>query len=320
MSAPRTPTPERDDRWLYFRDAHDLPPADYVIPGMRAGTVGMLVGPGGMGKSMLALAIAAGVALGSPIGQGNDEPLFPAPKRGTAAIAFGEDPAEIIRERQEAFVRGLSPQQVAALDADEGLRVMSMIARDMRIIDTSVRPFAAGPWQAELREIAQGRRLVILDSLAFLHDADENDNPAMTLLMRTLSGIAHDTHCALLVLHHSAKASSDGRDDAARARGASALTNGVRVQYDLRGPTKDEAAALGIDESRRWWWCRFATVKVNYCEPLEPAWLTRSGPGGLLQRVGLPTPGETRTQRKGARRSTAQTNATSSSGGYWEDA
>ncbi|WP_432759877.1 AAA family ATPase, partial [Escherichia coli] len=40
------------------------PPLDYVLPNMVAGTVGALVSPGGAGKSMLALQLAAQIAGG----------------------------------------------------------------------------------------------------------------------------------------------------------------------------------------------------------------------------------------------------------------
>lgn len=40
------------------------PPIDYVLPNMVAGTVGALVSPGGAGKSMLALQLAAQIAGG----------------------------------------------------------------------------------------------------------------------------------------------------------------------------------------------------------------------------------------------------------------
>lgn len=39
------------------------PPLDYVLPNMVAGTVGALVSPGGAGKSMLALQLAAQIAV-----------------------------------------------------------------------------------------------------------------------------------------------------------------------------------------------------------------------------------------------------------------
>ena len=40
------------------------PPIDYVLPNMVAGTVGAIVSPGGVGKSMLALQLAAQIAGG----------------------------------------------------------------------------------------------------------------------------------------------------------------------------------------------------------------------------------------------------------------
>src|SRR5574344_1934024 len=40
------------------------PPTDYVLPNMVAGTVGALVSPGGAGKSMLVLQLAAQIAGG----------------------------------------------------------------------------------------------------------------------------------------------------------------------------------------------------------------------------------------------------------------
>ncbi|MGH9065337.1 MAG: AAA family ATPase [Acidimicrobiales bacterium] len=41
-------------------------PYDYVLPGPPAQKAGLLVGPGGSGKSRLMLAWAIGVALGTP--------------------------------------------------------------------------------------------------------------------------------------------------------------------------------------------------------------------------------------------------------------
>jgi len=307
-----TPSDRDQINWLRFADAHDLPPLDFVLPGLLAGTVGMVVGPGGVGKSMLALAIGAGVALGAPVAVGHAGALFDAPKRGSVVIAFGEDPAPVIRLRQEAFRTGLAPAEVAELDAADGLAIASFHGCDMRVLDTTVRPFELGPWFSNLYTIAQGRRLAIVDPLAFLFGGDENDNSAMTRLMQMLSMVAHETGCAILVLHHTRKPGAVDKDDWSSARGASSITTAVRVQYNLRGPSDAEADELSIPVDRRWWWCRFATVKVNYCAPREPVWLSRSGPGGLLQRTDpAATPSERRARRKPAR---------AGSDSYWEDA
>lgn len=271
---------------LLFRDAHDLPPLDFVLPGLLRGTVGMLVGPGGIGKSMLALAIGAAVAGRWPVAAGSGGALFDTPTQGAVAIAFGEDPALVIQHRQEAFISGLTAEQTAALDAASGLDVRSTLGVDMRLVDTSCKPYAPGPWVDELRQLCTGRRLVIVDCLSLLHDADENDNSAMAAVMRALTRVASETGCAILVLHHVGKGAGDGRADADRSRGASSITTSVRVQYDLRGPTDKEAKELGIHGENRWRWCKFATVKINYAAPIPPVWLQR-GSGGLPVRADL---------------------------------
>lgn len=306
-------TTEDGIEWLRWCDAHDLPPLDFVLPGLLAGTVGMCVGPGGIGKSMLAMAIGAGVSLGEPIAGGPaGAALFDAPKRGAVAIVFGEDPKPIVQHRQDAFLKGLRHEQAAALDGTEGLGIVSWHGRDMRVLDTTVRPYADGPWLGKLREIAVGKRLVIVDPLGFLHAGDESDNGAMTLLMQILSRVARETGAAILVLHHVRKPGGDDRDDWSRARGASSLTTSVRVQYDMRGLTEAEAQAFGVPEDQRWWWCRFATVKINYDRPRAPVWLQRGGEGGMLQCA---DPHATPSERSAARR----TVAAPPMAGEWED-
>lgn len=70
------------------------PPLDYVLPNMVAGTVGALVSPGGAGKSMLALQLAAQIRPGDlparrrPAHRHSSPPARPwgAPqRRGTAS-------------------------------------------------------------------------------------------------------------------------------------------------------------------------------------------------------------------------------------------
>lgn len=53
------------------------PPLDYVLPNMVAGTVGALVSPGGAGKSMLALQLAAQIAGGPDLLEVGELPTGP---------------------------------------------------------------------------------------------------------------------------------------------------------------------------------------------------------------------------------------------------
>uniref|UniRef100_UPI0040460506 AAA family ATPase n=1 Tax=Providencia xihuensis TaxID=3342830 RepID=UPI0040460506 len=49
---------------IMFAFTNEPPSFDYVLPNMVAGTVGAIVAPGGVGKSMLALQLAVQIAGG----------------------------------------------------------------------------------------------------------------------------------------------------------------------------------------------------------------------------------------------------------------
>lgn len=291
MTAPTQQSPR-----ILLADCTDPPPPDFVLPGLLAGTVGLVVGQGAIGKSLLALQIGIGVALGQPIARGPAGDLFAAPRRGAVAIAFGEDPIDEIMRRASRARKGMSADDIALADSPDGLYLYSTCGEDMRVAQRDGRGMAQGPWLPRLREIATGKRLVILDPLAFLHDLEENDNGCMTYVMREIARVADATGAGILVLHHVGKVSADGTgDDWTRARGASALTTAARVQFDLRAPTTGEAVQLGIADDMRGYWLRVAVAKANYAPPTAPVFLSRSGEGGLLKRADpTPSPSEKR--------------------------
>lgn len=291
---------------IYFRDCRAVPDADYVLPGLLRGTVGMLVGAGAVGKSYMALQIGAGVALGQAIGSGPAGDLIAAPTPGGVAIAYGEDPTDEVRRRIHRLMRALAPAEIARLDADtdDGLTIMSTVAEDMRVVQRCSGGYAAGPWLPRLRELVAGKRLLILDPLVYLHDCEENDSGAMGHVMRSIAQVAAAAHTAVLILHHTGKGAGDTADEWQRARGSSALTTAVRVQYDLRGLRESEAAEWGLDDVQRRHWVRYATTKSNYGPPVAPAWARRDSQTGLLACTDPePTPTERRAVTK--RRRTA---------------
>lgn len=86
------------------------PPLDYVLPNMVAGTVGALVSPGGAGKSMLALQLAAQIAGGPDLLEVGELPT------GPVIYLPAEDPPTAIHR----LYKDLMPQQYG--DAVEILR------------------------------------------------------------------------------------------------------------------------------------------------------------------------------------------------------
>lgn len=256
--------------------AVERPNLDFVLPGLLAGSVGMIAGNGAVGKSFLALHIAQAIATGKPVAGG----IWPAPSTGNVLVIAGEDSPAIIQERLHWIRQGMSPEDMAAFDEKADIR--SGVGEDMRILVKTGEP---GPLLPLLEEAAVGQRLVILDPLAFLHDADEQDNGAMTRLMQLCQGVCKRTGTTILLLHHFSKAGHQaGGEDWSAARGASSLTTAVRWQVNLTPPTKQDKEDFGIDDSMAGYWVKLATVKVNYGERGGETWLHRAK-GGVLEHV-----------------------------------
>lgn len=234
---------------------------DYVLPGLVAGTVGALISPGGAGKSALALQIAAQVA-GGPDLLGLGEI-----KNGSAAYLPGEDPELIIEHRLFALLEHCSPEHRQNL-ADH-LLVEPLEQHDVDILDDR--------WLDALMRVAEGKRLLILDTLRMAHSGEENDGGEMKKVVARLRMIGAQTGCTVLFLHHTNKASafagSGGEQQA--SRGSSVLVDNVRWQGYLRTMTAEEAEKHSVDEDRRGFFTEFGASKQNYGRPVAPRWLRK---------------------------------------------
>lgn len=269
-------------RRVLLADASEKPTCDFVVPGLLRGTVGLIVGQGGIGKSFLALQIAIGVALGRAIGQGPGGEIFVTPKKGATACIFGEDPPEILQERLYGIRQDLCPDDITA--ADKSVEFVSAIGEDLRIIQKGRNgQLLPGPFASHLKDLAVGKRLVVLDPLVqLITGCNENDNGEMTYFMRTLAAIAEQTSSAIVVLHHVGK-TREGAGEWEQSRGASAFTTNARLQLNLRPPNTRECADLGITDADCGAWVRISEVKANYNSKLRaPIWARRAE-NGLLQ-------------------------------------
>lgn len=262
-------------------DASTRPSLDFVLPGLLAGSVGMIVGQGAVGKSFLALQIGLAVASGRPVASG----LWPSPTPGPVTLIFGEDQPVLLQERLHWLRQHECLDAGQCCDIDERLDIRSGFGHDMRVLKKSRDGLEPGPFLDVVREAAKSQRLVILDPLAFLHDGDENDNGAATRLMQTLQAVCRDTSATIILLHHVGKGSAggdDGRESWTAARGASALTTACRWQVNLTPPNPRQMKDYGIDDAMRGFWVQVAVVKANYGEPAESGWLHRLK-GGVMK-------------------------------------
>jgi len=247
-------------------------PIDYVLPNLAAGTVGAIVSPGGIGKSMLALQLALQITCSVDLLDFGEYPT------GLVAYLPVEDSVTIIRHRLHALGKHLSARQQQLVA--EKLLIEPLVGKCPNI-------FLPG-WNDLINEISKGRRLIILDTLRRFHQEDENNSGAMSKVLGKLEGIAADTGCSIIFLHHSNKsAATMGVGDIQQAsRGSSVLVDNIRWQSYLAGMTAQEAKTYGISDAVRGQFVRFGINKANYGERPPDRWLQRHE-GGVLRITAL---------------------------------
>jgi regulatory protein RepA len=242
------------------------PPFDFILPAFLLGTVGLMIGPGGSGKSMLALQLAHSVATGQ---SGLGIECGPTPAR--VVILNGEDPAQVIHHRAHAIGTRLSASE--RIEADENLKIYECVGSIKNIFDEEFL-------QATIKKCTDAR-LVIIDTLRRFHAGEENDNGQMSALIGRLEMIAKQTGAAVLAIHHVGKQSNDPKAPAQSGRGASALTDNSRFVGSVRKMTAEEGKTLGVAEADVHKYLGYEVSKQNYSAQPVPIWLRR-GEGGVL--------------------------------------
>ncbi|MEH6498706.1 MAG: helicase RepA family protein [Pseudoalteromonas distincta] len=251
----------------------ESPPAfDYVLPNMVAGTVGALVSPGGAGKSMLILQLAAQIAGGPDLLEIGVLP------NGKVIYLPAEDPPAAIHHRLHALGAHLTAEQRRVVA--DGLLIEPLIGKCPNIMTHD--------WFDGLMRAAEGRRLMVLDTLRRFHVDEENASGPMAQIIGRMEAIAAVTGCSIVFLHHASKgAAVAGNGDQQQAsRGSSVLVDNIRWQSYLAGMTQTESVEWGVDASQRGRFVRFGVSKANYGEPFQECWLQRHE-GGVLKVAAL---------------------------------
>jgi regulatory protein RepA len=261
------------------------PPLDHVLPGLLAKTVGLLVGPGAVSKTMLSLQLGIAMATGTPVLEGLlGDTAASGPQR--VVLVLAEETAEVVWHRLHA----IAAVQLAESDIDPA-HSMALLEKNLvihalggkgqvNLLGEGLMPTESGE---QLRTAAAGARLVILDPLRDFHDADENDSAAMKALARHIASYAASTGAAWLLVHHSSRASAingfGGTADA--GRGSTALTNAVRWQMNLSRPTREQAKQLKLGADQLHDAVLLDIPKANYVQSL-PTRVVKRGPHGVL--------------------------------------
>lgn len=254
-----------------------MPPLDFVLPGLLPGTFGLVVAPGATGKSQLALDVAASLSLGRTVAGG----LFPANRPGKVVFLAGEESDRLLAERIRSLLQ-LDEQGDPRLH--DNLILLPMAGESCTLLADG-RPTSL---YDELRTIAQGARLVIIDPLRRMHGGDENNSSDMTRFVVAMEQLAKATGAAVVGLHHANRASTADTSSQNAARGSSALVDGARWQLNLSRMDEKTAEQHMISETERPQYVALDFAKTNYLPPRSRCWLRR-GSGGRFSLVQLPT-------------------------------
>lgn len=261
-------------------------PRDFVISGLKAGSVGAIIAPGGSGKSFLSIELAIAIITNTPFANG----VFDVPEsKGKVAMVFAEDDLSEIQFRQALILDNLfyiSSNKISKQDCEkeisENLEYYSADEYSPYLLKKTYQTIETTEWVDWIKTIANGKRLLILDPLSSFFGLDENDSIAVNKLIVTLRKIARETNCAILLVHHTNKSSTlneQGHLQGA-SRGSSALVDGLRWMINLCAATDDILAKHKISAENKDDYKCLSVSKTNYGKKTEPVLLVNMG--GIL--------------------------------------
>ena len=218
---------ERKSRFFSAASLHDkpVPERHWLVRGLiPSGTVTLLSGDGGTGKSLIALQLAAAVALGKQwLGRGVSS--------GQALFLSAEDDEDELHRRlwdvaqsegvefidlDRLTVRSLAGENalLTAVDPRSGVQAASELLRELDAFMTDLAP-----------------AVLILDTLADLFPGNENDRAQARQFIGLLRGLAMRHDCAVVLLAHP---SLSGIQSGTGMSGSTGWNNSVRSRLYLR--------------------------------------------------------------------------------------
>ncbi|HTQ76532.1 MAG TPA: AAA family ATPase [Burkholderiales bacterium] len=262
-----------------------LPPLDFCLPNLLAGSVGTVAAEPGIGKTSLLMQLGAAVAAGVPVAGG----AFPAPaSTGKVVFLAAEDPPLMLDRRAHFLAKSLDTAGGGVREVlERNFALYSVVGHAPMLVHE--RGVSRGAWD-ELSRAAAGARLVILDPLRAFHWCEDSDYRNLTLLYRILMDIAAARGCTILFSHHLVGPSYALRGEARdSAHGLDAFINPTRWVLNMLPMSEEEARAHSVERATMRQYVRVTVPKSNYGPPLASVWLRRSIEfEGMFERADLP--------------------------------
>lgn len=221
-------------------------PREWLVHGLiPQKTVTLFGGDGGTGKSLLALQLAVAVATGGGwIGRGVGE--------GRVIYMSAEDDDDELHRRVDDILRA----ERRDYDDLTGLTLRSLAGEDALLaLEGQVQLIQSELFkELDRRAADESPALIVIDTLADVYPANENDRAKVRQFIGILRSLAIKRGCAVLLLGHP---SLTGISSGTGASGSTAWNNSVRSRLYLSRIMDDGFEA---DPDRR----VMTTMKANY--------------------------------------------------------
>lgn len=221
-------------------------PREWLVPDLvPQNTVTLFSGDGGTGKSLLSLQLAVAVSTGRQwIGKAVSE--------GSVIYMSAEDDDNELHRRLDDILRA----ERRTYDDLKGLTLRSLAGEDALLAVESQVSLIAWELFKELDQRAadEAPTLIVIDTLADVYPANENDRAKVRQFIGILRGLAIKRQCAVLLLGHP---SLTGLSSGSGSSGSTAWNNSVRSRLYLSRITDNGFEA---NPDRR----VMTTMKANY--------------------------------------------------------
>ena len=148
------------------------------------------------------------------------------------------------------------------------LFVRSMVAEDVQLTTVGNNNEAMNTLVADRLALTASQladiKLIILDPAARFRGGDENSNPHATRFVQALEKLVKQTGATVLIAHHASKASAySGEATQHASRGASALTDGIRLQLALSPLNQKHKLYVAMSDDDRRNHLELSVAKTN---------------------------------------------------------
>ncbi|WIG56159.1 MAG: hypothetical protein OJF61_001947 [Rhodanobacteraceae bacterium] len=218
---------------LALVDLHDLmqrdpPSARYVFePIIPRRVTTLLGGHGGMGKSVLALILAAHAACGRQWGS------FAAVQCHALYVSL-EDDADTVRYRLRRIIEVYNLPAANVLDALQvldGSDVDATLA--MEVAFEGIHRVAQTAAMERVANVCKGAGLIVIDNASDAYGGNENDRRQVRTFIRALTQLARATDAGVLLLAHIDKSAARNGANGNSYSGSTAWHNSVRSRLAL---------------------------------------------------------------------------------------